>query len=37
LHEIISIFQEKENKLIRLTLMRNNKKIKTEFNLKKII
>jgi len=37
LHEIISIFQEKENKLIRLTLMRNNKKIKTEFKLKKII
>ena len=37
LHEIISIFQDKENKLIRLTLMRNNKKIKTEFNLKKII
>ena len=37
LHEIISIFQEKENKLIRFTLIRNNKKIKTEFNLKKII
>lgn len=37
LHELISIFQEKENKLIRLTLMRKNKKIKIEFNLKKII
>jgi len=37
LHEIISIFHKKENNLIRLTLMRNNKKIKIQFNLKKII
>ncbi len=37
LEDIISIFQEKENKIIRLSILRGNQRINLEFKLKKII